>query len=80
MRYRSRDQEKTHNKFKPAILISIKIVNDNLIIAERKSFVSTDSPDRYILFQGDLLVSFDIIFPDDLTTTVKDLLRDVLPN
>uniref|UniRef100_R4G4S3 Putative molecular chaperone dnaj superfamily n=2 Tax=Rhodnius TaxID=13248 RepID=R4G4S3_RHOPR len=30
--------------------------------------------------RGDLLVSFDIIFPDDLTTTVKDLLRDVLPN
>lgn len=30
--------------------------------------------------KGDLLVSFDIIFPDMLTGSVKDILRDMLPN
>lgn len=30
--------------------------------------------------KGDLLVSFDIIFPDMLTSSVKDILRDMLPN
>ncbi|CAH1393597.1 unnamed protein product [Nezara viridula] len=30
--------------------------------------------------KGDLLVSFDILFPDTLTSSVKDILRDMLPN
>lgn len=29
--------------------------------------------------KGDLLVSFDIIFPEKLPTETKDLLRDILP-
>ncbi|KAK9497179.1 hypothetical protein O3M35_004545 [Rhynocoris fuscipes] len=30
--------------------------------------------------KGDLLVNFEIAFPDELSSTVKDLLKDVLPN
>lgn len=29
--------------------------------------------------RGDLLVSFDILFPDKLPTETKELLRDILP-
>lgn len=30
--------------------------------------------------KGDLLVSFDIKFPETLTSSVKDILYDTLPN
>ncbi|BES91244.1 unnamed protein product [Nesidiocoris tenuis] len=29
--------------------------------------------------RGDLIVTFDILFPDNLSTSVKDILRDMLP-
>ncbi|XP_073999970.1 dnaJ homolog subfamily B member 1-like isoform X2 [Rhodnius prolixus] len=59
--------------------LTLNMKNDIINPQTVKRFVGEGLPlPKQPTQRGDLLVSFDIIFPEELSTTAKDLLRDIL--